>query len=144
MNLLFSYTGRIGRGGWWLGYVLTMIIIAAIVGLGAYLVPWSEVMLRGPDGAPLMTADGSYRLDPSNAKLIPMWIASAIGLLLGIWISFAVHTKRLHDRGFSGWWVLLALIPFFGAIWMLITMGFFEGQQGPNQYGADPRGPIKA
>jgi uncharacterized membrane protein YhaH (DUF805 family) len=53
--------------------------------------------------------------------------------------AIAVGMRRLHDTDRSGWWMLLSLIPFFGAIVLLI---FFclEGTSGQNQYGPDPKG----
>ncbi len=52
--------------------------------------------------------------------------------------SFTVGIRRLHDTGRSGWWLLIGLVPFVGA---LILLYFFivEGSRGPNQYGADPK-----
>lgn len=52
--------------------------------------------------------------------------------------SIAVGMRRLHDTDRSGWWLLIALVPFVGAIVLLI---FFclEGTSGDNQYGPDPK-----
>ena len=58
------------------------------------------------------------------------------------WIYLAGSIKRAHDRGKSGWWILITLIPIAGFIWWLIDLGIFEGQKGPNKYGPDPRGEI--
>ncbi len=62
-----------------------------------------------------------------------------IALVL-LWPSLAVAIKRWHDRGKSGWWVLIVLIPLIGFIWAIIETGFLVGTPGPNQYGADPLG----
>jgi uncharacterized membrane protein YhaH (DUF805 family) len=66
-------------------------------------------------------------------------VAAIIGLLL-IWPSLAVYVKRFHDRDKSGWWVLIALIPIIGFIWIIIELGILEGTDGPNQFGPDPLG----
>jgi len=50
----------------------------------------------------------------------------------------AVVVRRLHDIGKSGWFYFVALIPFIGAIWLLILL-FQEGDNGPNEYGPDPK-----
>src|SRR5262245_29525103 len=50
----------------------------------------------------------------------------------------AVAVRRLHDTARSGWWILIALVPFIGGIWLLVLM-CLEGTSGPNQYGADPK-----
>ena len=51
----------------------------------------------------------------------------------------ALASGCLHDTGRSGWWLLIALIPFIGAIVLLI---FFVtgGTSGDNRFGADPYG----
>lgn len=52
--------------------------------------------------------------------------------------SLAVGARRLHDTGRSGWWLLLGIIPFIGAI-VLIVFFALDGEQGPNAYGPDPK-----
>ncbi len=51
----------------------------------------------------------------------------------------AVAVRRLHDVNKSGWFLLIALIPLVGAIWLLVLF-CTEGTKGENQYGADPKG----
>ena len=50
-------------------------------------------------------------------------------------MSLAVWAKRWHDRGKSGWWNLIALIPIIGPIWALVESGFLKGDCGSNRYG---------
>jgi len=52
--------------------------------------------------------------------------------------ALGIHIKRFHDRGKSGWWVLVFFIPIIGWIWMIIEMGFLEGDAGANEYGPPP------
>ncbi len=52
--------------------------------------------------------------------------------------TLAVTVRRLHDTGNSGWMYLVSMIPFVGGIWLLI-LTITEGDQGRNQYGADPK-----
>jgi uncharacterized membrane protein YhaH (DUF805 family) len=62
-------------------------------------------------------------------------------LLFGVIIpSIAVQVRRFHDQDKSGWFVLLSLIPFIGAIIVLVFM-FLEGTKGPNRFGPDPKDP---
>ncbi|WP_424210973.1 DUF805 domain-containing protein [Streptomyces sp. BI20] len=49
-----------------------------------------------------------------------------------------VAVRRLHDTGKSGWWILIALIPLIGGIWLIVLLAT-EGQRNPNQYGPDPK-----
>ena len=51
----------------------------------------------------------------------------------------AVLFRRLHDTGRSGWWWLLAFIPFIGWI-VLIVFCCLDSQPGENQYGPNPKG----
>ncbi|GGE39690.1 uncharacterized membrane protein YhaH (DUF805 family) [Pedobacter psychrotolerans] len=53
-------------------------------------------------------------------------------LLLPIYILIAQGAKRCHDKGKSGWWML---VPFYGFV-----MLFGAGDYGPNEYGDNPKG----
>lgn len=106
--LLFKFDGRINRAKFWIG-ILAM--------WAAYTVMWIVGVI----------ADSSA-----------IWTIVVLFNLAMIWPSLAISIKRWHDRGKSGWWVLIALIPFIGWIWALIETGFLEGTPGPNQYGPNP------
>ena len=64
---------------------------------------------------------------------------TAVNLLL-LWPAVALSVKRWHDRGKSGWWVLVALVPFIGWLWMLVENGLLKGTAGPNKFGDAPAG----
>ncbi|MGQ0485996.1 MAG: DUF805 domain-containing protein [Hyphomicrobiales bacterium] len=66
--------------------------------------------------------------------MIPLIILVVVFL----WPTLAIYAKRWHDRGKSGWWMLIILIPLIGPIWVLIELGFLRGTKGPNHYGPDP------
>ena len=53
--------------------------------------------------------------------------------------SIAVAIRRLHDTNRSGWWLLIALIPFIGAL-VLLVFYVLPGTVGPNKFGEDPKG----
>lgn len=65
-------------------------------------------------------------------------IVSFTFLLLSIfpWVSLLV--RRIQDTGTSGSGVMFALIPVIGQL-ILIMMIVSDGEEGPNQYGPDPR-----
>lgn len=74
-----------------------------------------------------------------------------LGILALAWIgllipSVAVTVRRLHDRGLSGWLVVLfglfSLIPIVGFLFVLgfIVLLALPGTSGPNQHGPDPKG----
>ena len=113
-DILFSFQGRINRAKWWLGAILGGVIGAVPYVAGAIM------------------SDGFQRLNAVSIALI------VIGVLIMIWTGLAAGVKRCHDRGKSGWWMLLALIPFIGSIWMFIELGILEGQSEPNQWGENP------
>ena len=121
--LLTSFEGRISRQPFWLS-VLALIIVQWIVMIVIGLV----------FGTSMMNAmDPAVDSMPMSAML-PFWIV----LLAFLYPALAVYTKRWHDRGKSGWWTLILLIPFIGFIWFLVECGFLRGTEGPNQFGNDP------
>ncbi len=65
-------------------------------------------------------------------------LVALVIFVAAVWIGFAVGVKRYHDRGKSGWWVLIVLVPVIGGLWYLIECGFLRGTIGPNAYGPDP------
>lgn len=71
---------------------------------------------------------------PAFVPLVVMGLFSLAMLLP----SLAVAVRRLHDADFSGWWVLLALLP----AGQLVLFIFFllDGTPGPNRFGPDPKG----
>jgi uncharacterized membrane protein YhaH (DUF805 family) len=54
------------------------------------------------------------------------------------WIAAALAAKRMRDRGRSPWWLLAALVPIIGPLWLLLELGLRRGTPGENHYGADP------
>jgi uncharacterized membrane protein YhaH (DUF805 family) len=64
-----------------------------------------------------------------------------LGMLYSLAIlvpSIAVGARRLHDTNRSGWWQLIALVPFLGII-VLIYFCATAGDAGANTYGPDPK-----
>lgn len=109
-QLLFSLRGRLPRKAWWLWGVLAML------GAAAFLYALAGIATGG---------------DPRLNNLID---------LLLLWPAVAVSVKRWHDRGKSGWWVLINLVPVIGSIWVLVENGLLRGTVGANRYGDDLTG----
>ncbi|MBD2750097.1 DUF805 domain-containing protein [Microvirga sp. BT688] len=63
-----------------------------------------------------------------------LYLIATLALLVP---SIAAGVRRLHDTDKSGWWLLLGLVPFVGAI-VLIVFFCQRGTVGPNQFGPDP------
>ena len=69
-----------------------------------------------------------------------------------------VLSKRLHDRGRSGWWAALILLAIVGVwpqpagffdflfvvvlVWAGVELGAMPGEAGTNRYGANPLRPL--
>ena len=63
-------------------------------------------------------------------------IVSLITTLALLLPGLAVGIRRLHDIGRSGWWILIALVPFIGAIVLLVFA--LQPSEGPNRFGERP------
>jgi uncharacterized membrane protein YhaH (DUF805 family) len=127
-NLLLSFDGRIGRQSWWIG-VIVLTVLQWIVMLILGLV-FGQSMIAGMD--PNMPPEQAAEI--ATQAYIPLIIAS----LIFLYPALALYAKRWHDRGKSGWWTLILLVPIIGFLWWLIEQGFLRGTDGPNQYGPDP------
>lgn len=106
------YTGRIGRLEWCL-YVPLSAIIFTIVAYLAVIFLGGKSLMTGPVFLILFT------------------------LFLILTLSF--HIRRLHDLGWSGWWVLLLLISPVNLFLFLVFI-FMKGQNGVNKYGSPSGG----
>lgn len=74
--------------------------------------------------------------DPDTLTNAEMWILFPI-FLVAVWIAFSARIQRMHDRGKSGFWLLLVFVPIVGELWLFIELGFLEGDPYRNIYG-DP------
>ena len=54
-----------------------------------------------------------------------------------LYLNLTTGIQRLHDMGYTGWLVLLYLIPGANFIIMIISL-CLKGNSGANQYGPDP------
>jgi uncharacterized membrane protein YhaH (DUF805 family) len=116
-KFLFSFDGRISRKAYWIYFVVSLLL-----GIGL------QVAAIGT---------GGFSMDPNAAPpSIPIWFWLVQIPLL--WIGLAVMAKRWHDQDRSGWWTLLVLIPFLGALIVIIMLGFIGGTPGPNRFGEGP------
>lgn len=85
----------------------------------------------------------------------PAWLDALVGFLL-FFSGACVLSKRLHDRGRSGWWAAGVLAAFMMAwpypvgvldflagvviLWALIELGLMPGEAGANRHGPNPEG----
>jgi uncharacterized membrane protein YhaH (DUF805 family) len=111
-QLLFSFEGRVNRSVYWLKFVIPFFLLL----MASFLL---DVVL-------------GTSFQPGNIGLVYVIVALAT-----IYPSLAVNVKRCHDRGRSGWFLLVCLVPLLN-IWPMIEIYFLRGTRGPNQYGPDP------
>lgn len=68
-----------------------------------------------------------------------------LGIIGALWAlavflpSLSLFIRRLHDTNRSGWWVLIGLIPFAGAI-VLLVFALLDSDPGENRFGPSPKG----
>jgi len=106
-----DFSGRAPRAEYWWFYLLTIIVVVVT-----------------------MIVDSLVGSDFGGTGYGMVTALAGLALLLP---SLGVSIRRLHDTDRSGWWLLIGLIPFIGAIVLLI---FFVsgGTKGDNRFGADP------
>lgn len=124
-DALLNPNGRLSRGGFWMG----SLTLAAITGLAVY-----SLQSLGTSLAPQMSAYGPALSDIGTRPIL-------IGLLLAVpvaWMSFCLMVKRWHDRGRSGWWVIVGLVPVVGNLWALVECALLPGSISGNKYGPAP------
>lgn len=107
-----TFSGRTRRSGYW-WWVLFTIIMYALAAIADNLIG--------------LTFNGQ------NVGFVSLIVA--LVLLLP---SLAVTFRRLHDTGRSGWWWLLSILCFIGAI-ILLVFCLSDSEPGTNQYGPNPK-----
>lgn len=113
-----DFTGRSCRREFWMFQLLYVAI-----GIVVFLALGSDASTYGGMGA-----------------LSALTILSACIALLGLTIPLiAVQVRRFHDQDKSGLLALINLIPYAGAIVVLVFM-LLEGTPGENKFGPDPLG----
>lgn len=93
----------------------------------------------------VLTNLAAAAIDFSLINDVDRFIANGGGGILGlIWIlativpALASLVRRLHDTGRSGWWVLIGLVPFVGAI-VLLVFTVEDSTPGENNHGSSPK-----
>lgn len=128
MELMFAplrkyadFNGRARRKEYWLFQLLILLTYIVVFVLAGILGGFSSGEGSNPGGI----------------------IGGGLLMILGFGIilpSLAVTVRRLHDTEKSGWMILIGLIPLVGGL-IVFVFTVMPGTQGPNRFGADPKGP---
>jgi uncharacterized membrane protein YhaH (DUF805 family) len=118
-----DFSGRSRRKEYWmfhLGILLFYLAIGILVGI-TFPLP--------------ANADGLEGESPVVWLIVALIGLSLLALIIPL---LAVQIRRFHDQDYSGWMVLLGLIPYIGSLIVLVFM-CLEGTTGDNRYGPDPK-----
>ncbi|WP_407570798.1 DUF805 domain-containing protein [Deinococcus altitudinis] len=121
-----NFSGRVRRRGYWTFTLINGAIILLLCLFAALSLP---AMLTGSDSR-------------SGGGLTPLGIAVlvlyAVYQLAVIVPTLGLSVRRLHDAGFSGWLLLIGLIPGIGGIGLLV-LTLLDSQPGTNRWGPNPK-----
>jgi uncharacterized membrane protein YhaH (DUF805 family) len=114
-----DFSGRARRKEYWMFRLAHLMIL---------FLPFLVFMIAGysPNSVP----NSETVFDYSGFTLLGIMLVHSIPEL-------AIGARRLHDTSRSGWWLLIALIPFAGFV--LLYFFCLQGVTGENQYGSDPK-----
>jgi uncharacterized membrane protein YhaH (DUF805 family) len=86
-------------------------------------------------------------------QLLTGWLAYPLFIYFGV----CLLSKRLHDRGKSGWYAAVIVAAFIAMwpvpqgvldflfavvlLWAVVELAILPGEQGPNRYGPNPQRP---
>ncbi len=98
-----EFTGRAGRPEYW-WYTLAVVVAALVIS----------------------TVENLVGLDGKIGPYGPLSAIFFLGLLVP---GLAVTVRRLHDTNRSGWWILIAVIPYF-LLGLTMGMAMSSGSAG--------------
>lgn len=71
-----------------------------------------------------------------SSVMLGGFLLVVMGLLVSV-VAIQFSIKRLHDIGWSGWLLLISLVPVLGGIFQLLIL-LIPGSNSSNRYGAPP------
>ena len=109
-NKYATFSGRARRQEFWMFALISFIV--------------SLIFFAIDIGLTMVIGFGFLNILYSLAVLVP---------------SVALGVRRLQDSGKSALWILIAFVPFIGAIVLLIFF-VMDSEPGENKYGPNPKG----
>lgn len=113
------FSGRARRREYWSFVVVALICFALVGGIGFVI-------------------GSALGFDEAEEPTISALAVSVLWLYL-LLPSMAVLFRRLHDIGLSGWFWLLAFVPMFGSL-IILVMTLIGSQKHDNKWGPVPIG----
>ena len=127
---LFSFKGRLNRRP----YFFTSA--ALIVGLITTIV----ILVAFTSSAPKEVVETGSNVKTA-LEFSPLGnVIYVLASFTAFYFSMAMHAKRLHDLGKSGWWAVCAILPVVNLIFAAYLI-FAKGTGGDNRFGPDPLQP---
>jgi uncharacterized membrane protein YhaH (DUF805 family) len=141
--VFFGFAGRLNRAKYWLVVLANVIVWIAVVIIAQFL------------------RESVEAIDGLSHTALAFGMTAVAALLFSVWTGLAVGVKRLHDRGKSGWWILvfwllpaalsgaaalqgdigaivLSLVSIAVSLWGFVEIACLKGAPGTNVYGGDP------
>ena len=104
---MFNYQGRASRSAYW-----WFALFQVLAWVGVLILAFIFAAVHIP------------------AVSILLYVAAVIGSIL---VSLSLTVRRLHDSDKSGFWYLIAFVPFGGIVLLVFTL--LEGTPGQNRFG---------
>ncbi|MGY2897120.1 DUF805 domain-containing protein [Deinococcus sp. UYEF24] len=122
-----NFSGRARRREYWTFTLVNDAILLLICLFVAFSIP---ALLTGSDSR------SGGGLTPLGIAVLALYIIVQLAVLLP---ALGLSVRRLHDAGFSGWLLLIGLVPGIGGIALLVLM-LQDSQSGANKWGPNPKG----
>lgn len=129
---LFTFSGRRNRKSYFL-YLVAMMVFLAIL--------WGAVVGAVDGGGARQFEDLGAGYGHAGPGTVGAVIVAGLLTFLAAISGWIVAAQRCRDFGWTGWAVLITLLPAIGWLFGLALI-FIPGTLGPNRYGPDPLGGI--
>lgn len=149
MERFFTFSGRIGRRDWWIGFV-PLAVIGIVVGL-LFNFPFGDEyigrlfqLIASVIFLALFAGLSVRRLhDRNKTGLLRLLVFCGPFLVYNVMNLLGIGFTQMNFRGASAWVPgleasLVLWISAIVSIWAIIELGVLKGTDGPNEYGADP------
>jgi uncharacterized membrane protein YhaH (DUF805 family) len=125
---IFTLSGRRNRKS----YFLFGLALTAMLGVLMMILLGLALGIESPRAQP-----GGMRTAMMTGMTVGALVLAGILAVPALISGLIVGAQRCRDFGWTGWAVLLILIPYIGSLFALAIL-LMPGTAGPNRYGADP------